>query len=341
MRVKNPNELWLFNRTTADVSLGDLGVKVPAGKAVNIYRSNPYLTIAQVTTSRDMGSLSKRLATGTLIVVKKAVQDIPHALKQLKESKETTIKAIKTKSSVVIEPETDSEESGEGFEFADYGVTDLGSSVDQTRQDDGSVVVTAKQDEDVDEGSGVELKPSLESGISRQSQVVMRSAQEAMTDPTGPHAESSRSSVAQPFAVFKSPAPPKTPVEKAKAAANDKDAAVDAALVARQAKTAVSPTGKTVSTDETGAVVVGAEAKPARSIRGLKKVQDGEADDYTLPGDDEVGADETIKFEKTRYDSKVATKTEDGAVVMKLKEEEEKPAVKKTATKKARPSKKK
>lgn len=338
MKVKNPNELWVLNRTTSDVSMGDLGVKVPAGKALNIYKANPYLTKAQVETSRDMGSLSKRLATGTLVIVKRAVKDAPHALKQLKESSETTLKAVKTKSSVVIEPEQDTEESGEGFDFADYGVSDIGPSVDQSKQEDGTIVVTVAQDDEADDVSGVEMKPTLESGVSKQSQVVMRAAQEAMTDPTGPHAEASASSQSKPFTVVKPPSPPK--LETTEEATTADDAAAAALKARQQEKTAVAPTGETVSKDETGAVVVGGQKK-TRSIRRVKKAQEEGTDDYTLPGDDEVGADEVIDFEKTRYDSKVATKTEDGAIVMKLKEEEEKAAVKKTVTKKARPSKKK
>jgi len=318
MKIKNPNELWVLNRTTSDVSLGDLGVKVPAGKAVNIYKINPYLSIAQVETSRNMGSLSKRLAAKILIVVKKAVRNAPHMLKQLKESSDTTIKAVKTKSSVVIEPETDMNQSDDGFEFADYGVNDIGPSVNQAKQEDGTIVVTTKQENTESESSGIELKPTIESGISKQSQIVMRATQEAMTDPTGPHAEASTATHTKPFTVVKPPNPPKEDVPPE----------------------VIAPTGETVSKSESGAIVVGDKKKP-RSIRTVKKAQEDDTDDYTLPGDDEVGADEVIGFEKTEYDSKVATKTKDGAVIMRIKEEKEKPAVKKTVTKKVRPSKKK
>lgn len=316
MKVKNLNELWLLNRTTSDVSLGDLGVKVPAGKAVNVYHVNPYLTTAQVAASREIGSLSKRLVTRTLIVVKRAVKDLPQVIKNIRASKGTTIKAVKTKSSVVLEPEMDvGEESGEGFEFADYGVVDIGPSVQQVKQEDGIIVATATQDEDGEQDHGVQLKPTLESGISKQSQIVMRAAQEAMMDPTGPHAEASVPT--QSFTVVKPPKPPEPEPE------------------------GISPTGQTVSKDESGAVVVGNEKKP-RSIRTVKKAQEEDGkDDYTLKGDDEVGANEVIKFQKTKYDSKVATKTKDGAVIMKLKEDEDKPEVKKVMTKKAIPSKKK
>lgn len=293
MKVKNDNVLWLYNPTTADVHLSDLGVKIPAGKAANIYKINPYLTSMQVVQSRELGSLAKRLEAGVLKVVHRDVTSKSEVISKIKESRETNIKAIKTKSSVVITSDEDEEGSDGEFDFADYGINDLGA-VEQVKQEDGTIVVNAEQDEEGEPDPGIQLKPELESGISKQSQVVMKAAQDAMTDPTGPIADASASSKEKPFTVVK---PPK----------------------------GNTPSGLDVEQDESGAVLVSnpKEAKPARSIRQVKKAQEEGTDDYTLPGDDAEGADTVIEFEESEYDSKVATQLEDGSVVMKLKEEEE------------------
>jgi len=299
-------ELWLRNPGTSDVSLSDLGVKVPAGKTVNVYRVNPYITVAQVEKSMESGALFKRLASKTLHVVQKQVNPVPPTLNQIKES-DGTVQAKKTKTSVVIETASDESEEEGNFDFADYGISDLGP-VTQTKQDDGAVVVNTKQDEDTEPDKGVELKPELESGMSQQSQVVMKTARESMVDPTGPHAEASKPSAERPFTVVKPPDPDPEP----------------------EAKT---PTGNTVTKDETGAVVVDGEKK-FRSIKGIRRSQ--------VEGTDETDDDDTaIEFEETEFDTKVATKTEDGSIVMKLKEEEPEPEEKKVVTKKPRPSKEK
>jgi len=284
------NELWVLNPSTADVSISDLGVKVPAGRAVNIYKVNPYLTIYQVKESQENGALSKKLASGRLKLVVRKVNPVPPTLNQIKES-DGTVHAKKTKSSVVIESNVDEAEQEGSFEFADYGVTDLGP-VTRAVQDDGAIVVNAKEDEAQEPEKGIELKPEIESGISEQSQIVMRGAQEAMTDPTGPLAEASEASAAQPFTVVKPPNPE----------AHEKDS--------------TTVTGHKVTQDETGSVVIASEQE-ARSIAKVKRAQE-EAE-----GDDEVGADDAIEFQETEFDSKAATKTEDGSVVMKIKEEPE------------------
>lgn len=295
MKVKNNNELWLHNPTTADVSISDLGVKVPAGKAVNVYQINPYLTVSKVKDSLSSGALARRLESRALRRITKGTTVIPPTLNQLKES-DGTVHAKKTKTSVVIETKTDDPEEGESFGFADYGINDLGEDVSAARED-GSVFVSAKQDEATEPDKGSPLKPVLESGVSNQSQIVMKHLQESMTDPTGPIAEATTPTQSQPFTVVKSPQD------------------------TNEEKVALSPTGHPVSRDESGAVVVGDEKKP-RSIRTVKKAMEEGADDYTLQGDDEEGADEVIDFPKTGFDSKVAEKTEDGSVVMKILENE-------------------
>ena len=290
--MKNENQLWLQSLSTADVGLSDLGMKVPAGKTVDVFKVNPYLTVAQVEKSLESGALSKRLGAGILRVVEKQVIDVPKTLNHLKES-DKTVTAKKTKTSVIIESKMDEAEEDGSFEFADYGVQDLGP-VSQDRQDD-SVMVNTKQDEHkVLDPAELLLEPEVETGVSKQSQVVMRQTQEVLTDPMGPIADASKPSPSQPFTVVK---PPKDVKEEE----------------------AVSPTGNPVTKDETGAVVVGKDEDKPRSLRTVAQAQE-EGDDYSLPGDDEVGADEIVDFEETEFDSKVATKTEDGSVIMKIME---------------------
>jgi len=313
MKKTVTKELWVHNPGTADVSISDLGVKVAAGKAVNIYRHNPYLTEYQVQESLENGVLFKKLTAGQLKLVAKKVNPEPPTLNHVKES-DGTVQAKKTKTSVVIESNVDEAEQEGSFDFADYGISDLGP-VTQDMQDDGAIVVNAKQDEAKEPEKGVELKPTLESGISEQSQIVMKNAQEAMTDPTGPIADASPATQDRPFTVVKPPQPEPEPKE------------------------ATSPTGQPVNKDETGAVVVG--KKEARNIVKVKRAQEEGTDDYTLPGDDEEGADKVIDFQETEFDSKAATKTEDGSIVMKIKEEEPKEPKKTVVTKKPRPSKEK
>jgi len=301
------NELWVLNPGTADVSISDLGVKVPTGKAVNIYKVNPYLTVYQVKESQENGVLAKKLASGRLKVVVRKVNPVPPTLYQVKES-DGTVHAKKTKTSVVIESNVDEAEQEGSFEFADYGVHDLGP-VTQAMQDDGAIVVNAQQDEAKEPEKGIELKPEIETGLSEQSQIVMKTAQEAMTDPTGPLAEASIASAAQPFTVVKPPSPEKG-LEKE------------------------TVTGHKVTQDETGSIVVASEQE-ARSIAKVKRAQE------SSEGDDEAGADDAIEFQETEFDSKAATKTEDGSVVMKIKEEGPEEPKKAVVTKKPRPSKEK
>ena len=296
MKVKNPNELWVLNRTLADVSLSDLGVKIPAGKAANVYKINPYLKKSQVEDSKVNGSLAKRLEAGVLQVVKRGVNpDLPPAFKNVKESQETNVKAIKTKSSVVLEEDEEVETSDDGFGFADYGIGDINPKTN----DDGAVVMKAKEDEVVKEESDADIKPKLETGVSKQSQIVMDVMAKNASHPAGEVAADAATN--KPYTVAKPPS---------------RDTAG----------------GRKVYQDETGAVVVNdsVEQKP-RKIREVKKAQES-GEDYSLPGDDEVGADSAIEFEETPFDSKIATKTEDGSVIMKLKEEE--PKKKKTIRKK-------
>jgi hypothetical protein len=146
MKPKVDKELWLFNTSQADVSVSDLGVKVPAGKSINVYRTNPYLTEAKVEESKSSGSLAKRLAgdSPVLKIVKKAVSDGKEALNKLQVS-DKPLTATRTKNSVVIDsPVTENAGEDQGFDFADYGVD---AEIAKPVVDGKGVVVTAKTDE--------------------------------------------------------------------------------------------------------------------------------------------------------------------------------------------------
>jgi hypothetical protein len=201
-------ELWLYNPTSSDVSISDLGVKVPAGKAVNVYKANPYLTTAKVQESVNSGAVARRIDAKILkIVSRKPALERPKILDQIKSSDKPII-AKKTKSSVVIERGMTEEDLGENgtFEFADYGVD---GQVSYTK-DKESVVVTPKVGEEPKKEPTASLEPKVESGISRQTQIVMDLASKS-SHPMGKLAGvASRSD--QPFIVSEPPTPNPEPV---------------------------------------------------------------------------------------------------------------------------------
>jgi len=144
-------ELWLHNDTGADVSIADLGVKVPANKTINVYKYNPYLTEEQVKRSMEDGSLSKRL-NNVLSVVNKYVAPEPHGLNHIKASKKP-VEVIKTKSAIYVNTKEEDVLEDEDFgDFADYGLGELGHKNTTHKQtDDGSVVVVQKKDDEKSE----------------------------------------------------------------------------------------------------------------------------------------------------------------------------------------------
>lgn len=171
---KKKNPLWLQNTGTSDVSIGDLGVKVLAGRTIDVFIYNPYLSEEKVKVSMESGSLSKRLASGILRIVEKSPAGRPSALDQIKASKEAA-KVTKTRSSVVIESDSSGDTgSTESFDFADYGVNDIITH----EQDVGAIVVSAKQDENKQEDLGIKLVPKEEVGQNKQSRIVMDVANE-------------------------------------------------------------------------------------------------------------------------------------------------------------------
>lgn len=201
MKVKNTNELWLLNLTQMDVSISDLGVKVPAGKTINVFKVNPYLTKSKVDESMSNGALLRRIEAKILSVVSGKQEN--KTIKNIKESEETTIKAVKTRSSVVIEQECDDIETDDGFDFADYGINDIG---ERQLQSDGAITIAPKEDPvDDDEKEKTVVTPVVESNISQQSQVVMKTHNEAVSDSFGKMAGSSVPTKDRPFIVSKPP----------------------------------------------------------------------------------------------------------------------------------------
>lgn len=195
-------ELWLRNPGTSDVSLSDLGVKVPAGKTVNVYKVNPYITVAQVDKSMENGSLYKRLSSNTLCIVHKQVNPITPDLNRIKQS-DGTVHAKKTKTSVVIETNFDDDSEGDAFDFADYGIGDINPVVHE-KQENGSVVTNTKSEKEEELKNDVVLRPEVEYGTSQQSQIVMKATREAMVNPIGPIAKSSVVTAEKPFTVVES-----------------------------------------------------------------------------------------------------------------------------------------
>jgi hypothetical protein len=197
--MKKKLELFLFNQSKADVSISDLGVKVPAGKVINVYKYNPYLTAEQVNKSLKEGALNKRLnaKNSPIKIVKKDIKE--NALTKIKQSNEA-YKIKKTKSSVVIEYSQEESNNGEKFDFADYGVDEVSRVKDQA-----SVLVKAKEDILQEQKSNISTAPKLETSISKQSTIVMETMTKNVSNPIGKIAENANKSSA-PYVVSKQPA---------------------------------------------------------------------------------------------------------------------------------------
>lgn len=153
----------------------------------------------------------------------------------------------------------------------------------------GTVVVQAKQDESPTPSTETELAPKVESSLSNQSAIVMRAQQKGLNNPVGKIAPPTTNSN-QPFVVT----PP-----------SDTEVKEEVKLV----KPDVKKSGNSV--------LVGQENQ-TRSLKQIAAEQKGET----------VEEDSVVKMEKPEIDTRVATKTEDGAIVMEMKE------VPKTKTKK-------
>ena len=176
MKNMNTNELWVQNIGKSDVMLYDLNVKVPKGTTVNVYRSNPRLTPAQVKASIKSGYILSRTTAGKIRIVRKNIRTRPETIKHIKENKDNYV-ARKTKSSVVIEDVPSEISSAKNtFEFADYGVSD---DVVDYKKDKESVLVEVKDGPESEPISGVKTEIKQQAGISKQTQIVVDTAEKA------------------------------------------------------------------------------------------------------------------------------------------------------------------
>lgn len=145
MQVK---ELWLKNNSGSDVNLSDLGVKVPKDKTINVFKSNPYITAAQVQKSLESGSVFKRLSNKTLEVVVGYSNPTPPTLNHIGLSS-NSIEIVKSKSSIIINNKDMDILSDEDLgDFADYGFDpDVNLNSSRSKTNEGAVVVEQKQDD--------------------------------------------------------------------------------------------------------------------------------------------------------------------------------------------------
>ena len=300
----NKNVYWIQNISTSDVTMGDLNLTVRMGRTIDIYRINPSLTPEKVEQSLASGSLFKRFRSGVLRPVTGPVDARPPNLDHLKTA-QGTIVARKTKTSVIIDPNQPESEDGspqKGFDFADYGVSDTAAPI---KGDHGSVVLNAKQDD-------IATPPP----VSLTSKQIIDDLRKKSSNPMGQLARINMPSKT-PFVVVdnrtdptpESPEAPVAPPGKA-TPSTPQDAL---------------PTPQTMTKTNNGMVIVGGE-EPARSIKAVAK---GTQDTETIPDDDVVGADKVIKGLKDDEGMRIATKTKEGAVIMKTADEPAKKAVKK------------
>jgi hypothetical protein len=321
--------LWLKNNTGSDVSLSDLGVKVLANQTTNVYAYNPYITTEQVKKSMEDGSISKRLESKVLSVVKGVKKPRPHNLDHVKTSS-GVVEVVKSKTAVFINTKDEDVINDEDLgDIADYGLGELGhTNTTNVRTEDGSIVVKQKEDEPEDEVSDAIVqmeKVKSASNVSNQSVVAITKQVESQSDPVGPMAPDT-SLPDQPFVVVR---PPEDPEPQQATAIQEAEAKL-------KSMTKIKKVGDTI--------VVDGKTAGGRNLKAIA-ADDPEAAD----------ADSVIKDE-SKYDAQVATKDESGAIVMKVKEvtekettkpKTEKPKVVKVAKKKAKkktgkkPSKKK
>lgn len=304
--------LWVKNNSASDVNLGDLGVKVPKGKTVNLFKVNPYLSADKVKTSLESGSLAKRVNSGVLVPVEGPSEARPATLDHVKQS-DKPVMVKKTNTSVVVEPGNpkldDEEQDAEGFGFADYGINDLGDAVSQERKG-ASVVVTAKQDDNPEPPAETEAKPvETTNPISKQSVVTMQAQQEAASHPMGKVAQPANPvQPTQPFVVTKPPADEEV-AEEPEPAKQEIKPSVEGNVI--------TPQKGTVLADRDPAVIQ--ELKRRADDLGVALEDLPEA--TVIEVESQVVGDKIIKDEaKEKFDSQVATKTSEGATVMKIKE---------------------
>lgn len=280
MKKNKELELFLFNQSKLDVSISDLGVKVPANKTVDVYKYNPYLTVEQVNKSLKGGSLNKRLngKNPPLKIVNKDLNKKPSTINKIKQSGEA-YKIKKTKSSVVIENTQEESNNGEKFDFADYGIDDVSRVKDQS-----SVFVKAKEDILPKTTTNTSTAPKLETGISKQSTIVMDTMVKNITNPIGKIAESKTKSNV-PYVV------PKLPEENPEIKVEQKSAV----KVAKEGES----------------ILVGAKRDSKKSDKKFNTVS-------------RIGEKDPIVLEEIKVDNKTTTKVEKGSIVVEFKEKSKK-----------------
>lgn len=302
-------ELWVQNPGTMDIHLSDLGVKVPKGKTVNVFSVNPYLTREKVNESLSSGSLSKRLENKRLKKVEGPVSARPAVVDQIKQSGES-VQVKKSKSSVVVEtssPELE-EGDGEGFGFADYGVSDVGPDVTQTKKG-AAVVVEAKQDDGGEEAkSDVIVEPKqTTNNVSKQSVVTMETTSKLASHPMGKVANpTNKPGETQPFVVFKPPQDEEKAKEEVKTP---------------EVKAVADESG--MVTTNVGKVAGQRSATLQAELQKLAESMNTTVDKLPQSLVDALEAERAIKLEKTSFDAQAATSTPEGATVMKIKEADE------------------
>lgn len=292
-------ELWVKNNTGLDVGLGDLGMKVPAGSTVDIYKRSHYITPEIVKASLDSGSLYKRISANKLEIVQGRANSTPHALNHLKASK-NPVQVVKSKSSVLVDTaELDVLEDGDLGGIADYGFDELGPSptanVTYVKDESGAVVVRQHQDEPEPETSDAEVSVEVmrSAGIGEQIiRVVVKKADELIEEQD----KSNKVYVITP--------PEDEPEPEVK-----------------------TPTALKAGKTEAGVVVMEGKTTGGRNLKvvsELNKVADAAGISVEeLPQEviNTADADAVVNHSvPEEFDTKVATKTETGAVVMKLKQ---------------------
>lgn len=325
----NEKELWLKNTSGSDVNLSDLGVKVRRGKVINVFKYNPHLTLDKVKQSMESGSLSKRLLSGVLSKASGPVNSRPNSLNKVGLSdKSVTIK--KSNTSVLVESGNkdlgSDNQQDDSFGFADYGISDLGEVV---QEKSGAAVVVRQNEGEEPVNPGEEILKPVESTnpVSKQSLITMQSQKEKMESPLGKQAPvvDTPALTAQPFIITK---PDGTPEVRSLT----KEAKVESKTAKKKAKKKVSKK-KLINPKVSGNVITPQSGIDASSrVVSLTQALNKEAkalgvDVADLPEDVVIAieaviiGDRIIKDDaKGKFDSQVATKTKDGATVMKIKE---------------------
>ena len=302
--------LWLKNVSNKDISLSDLGIKVPVNKTINVYQSNPYLSKEQVQKSLEEGTIAKKLQSKNLQVMAKYVSEKPHNLDHIKTSTKP-INIVKSKSSIVIDTQeidviNDDDLSG----IADYGFDndiELDDNTNNIKTEDGSIVIKQKQDDIKLEQSDATVKLQKitnANNVSTQSIVAVAKQVQNQINPVGPISEAITPPLPPTYVV-------KPPVDE-----EIKDEPkTEKTSIEKQVDGSISVAGKTSQ---------GRSLKVVKELNDLAKKMNVPVEELPQEIIEKYDADQVVKNEPTQYDTKVATKDKTGAVVMKIKNTEDK-----------------